>query len=182
MSGVHRAVVEENRRVLLRRRMWALQNGNSTRVPMPSDLTAVLSNMTTAEVELAADSAHPICQLAVDEIALANLAKSGETLPISANDDAVSLLAQENEDVLFARWAAARQDDIKAQMVYSLPAGTVGWLKSATLADIRTVAGTGHPCVRLSVRPAALWQSGKGPHLSQVQRTALHIVSQKVPR
>ena len=44
-------------------------------------------------------------------------------------------------------------------MVYGLSMGTLNWLKSATLSDLRNVARSGHPCVRLVVKPAALWQS-----------------------
>lgn len=177
----NRAVLEENHRTLTRRWKWVRTNAYSPRVPMDSDIAAVLANFTETEISLAADSSQTLCQLAVDEEALANLAKAPPA-DVSAHDDAVALLIQENEDILLARWAAAKQDDIQARMVYGLSMGTLNWLKSATLSDLRNVARSGHPCVRLVVKPAALWQSAKCQHLSQVQRTVLHLVSQKEVR
>jgi len=177
ISQSARSLLEENRKLLTRRGAWVKTHGHGLALGMDVDTTAVLHALSPAEIERACDAVNPIFGLAVDEVALANLAKAD---PMEAIDDqSAELIASENEDVLFNRWAAAREDEVQAKIVFGLSGRMIAWLRSATLADLRVVARSGHVCIRIAARPSYLWHAGKTEHLSQSQRTGLAIVNRR---
>lgn len=180
LSQVTRSVIEENQRILLRRWQWVRSEGSCIAFGMDRETTAVLHGLTQDELALASDCASPLFGLAVDEIAMANLVKADGYVvhkdPVSAH------IIEENEELLFTRWAAARQDDIQAKMVFAIGPKVVNFLQNATLHDLRKVARSGHICGRIMVRHTYLWQAGKCAHLGLAQRSCLGLVAARQGR
>lgn len=180
ISQVTRSVIEENQRILLRRWQWVRAEGSCIAFGMDRETTAVLHELSQEELELAGDCASPLFGLAVDEIAMANLIKGDSYVvqqdPVSAH------IIEENEELLFTRWAAARQDDIQAKMVFAIGPRVVHFLQNATLHDLRKVARSGHVCGRILVRHNYFWQAGKSTHLGLAQRSCLGLVAARQGR
>lgn len=154
--------------------------GSAIAFGMDRETTAVLNDLSREELELAGDCATPLFGLAVDDEAMKNLLKAEGYLV--SGDSISACIIEENEELLYTRWAAARQDDIQAKMVFSMTPKVVHFLQNATLYDLRKVARSGHICGRILVRHSYLWQAGKTSHLGLVQRSCLGLVAARAGR
>lgn len=170
-------VQEENLLVLERRARWVREGGSCLAIGVDAESAAVFKTLNSQQVKRACDSTVPLFSLCLDELALENLSRSD---PVSfPTPELAELVTEENQIVLANRWKAACADEIQAKLTFGMSSRVVDWLRRATWSQLNRVIQSGHTCVRLSVKPAFIFQAGSTLHLGQTQRTCAALLASR---
>ncbi|WP_291518837.1 hypothetical protein [Acidovorax sp.] len=175
-----RQVVEENLGIAQPRWEYLKSNGNCLPFGVDFETSAVLDRLSASDLRDVCDVGVPLACLSASGENLESLAANsvgvgaGPKLADSAIDPLV-IVAEENLRVLTNRWAALKEDEVSARILYRLSEDQIQWLRHSTMDDLKRVSVAGHPCVRFAVSPKYFFHCR--PHLAHAQRTALALTT-----